>query len=449
MRIGSLCSGYGGLDLAVMAALGGSVAWHAEIDPDAARVLAHHWPDVPNLGDLTKCDWTAVEPVDVLTAGFPCQDVSHAGKRAGIRPGTRSGLWAHVAYAIDALRPPLVVIENTGGLLSAEGITSFPDDAAGEVDGEPVGDTADGALRAIGVVLGDLATMGYDACWGVVRASDAGGAHGRARVFIAAADAADERHERGGSARHRGAGPANRGRAAADPESDGRDEGRAEPARVVGRPDAAVCGDAPPADADGRAGRPAPRHDDERGRAGDAEQVGLGDRAASDTDMRRRESRSERNSDTAQPGLTPSQRHDLDGRDQAPADPDGAGLEGREPAPGRVVPAGCAPWCAVGWSWVTDDGRDYGPAIRRQHALTRCVPPPTVSAQRKDREPVRRLSPAFTEWLMMLPAGHVTAVPGLTRNAQLRLLGNGVVPPQAELALRLLLPRLAAARGAA
>lgn len=66
MRVGSLCSGYGGLDLAVTAVLGGRVAWHAEKDKAASRVLAHHWPGTPNLGDITAADWSTVEPVDVL-----------------------------------------------------------------------------------------------------------------------------------------------------------------------------------------------------------------------------------------------------------------------------------------------------------------------------------------------------------------------------------------------
>ena len=83
-RIGSLCSGYGGLDLAVELVLGGQVAWYAETDRHASTVLAHHWPDIPNLGDIRTVDWTKVEPVDIVTAGFPCQDISNAGKRAGI-----------------------------------------------------------------------------------------------------------------------------------------------------------------------------------------------------------------------------------------------------------------------------------------------------------------------------------------------------------------------------
>lgn len=124
-RHGSLCSGYGGLDMAVQAVFGGTTAWHCQYDPDdkhqhAAQILAHHWPHVPNHGDITAIDFTQVEPIDILTAGFPCQDVSLAGLRAGIAESTRSGLWRHVARAISELRPRLVVIENVRGLLSAK-----------------------------------------------------------------------------------------------------------------------------------------------------------------------------------------------------------------------------------------------------------------------------------------------------------------------------------------
>jgi DNA (cytosine-5)-methyltransferase 1 len=75
-RIGSLCTGYGGLDLAVELVLGGALVWYAETDPHARTVLAARWPRVPNLGDIRAVDWDRVEPVDVLTAGFPCQDYS-------------------------------------------------------------------------------------------------------------------------------------------------------------------------------------------------------------------------------------------------------------------------------------------------------------------------------------------------------------------------------------
>lgn len=180
MRIGSLFSGYGGLDLAVAAHYGATVAWHVEFDKHPSAILAHHYPDIPNYGDVTAVDWSAVEPVDIVTGGFPCQDVSHAGLRRGVHQGTRSGLWFEMARAIDALQPRKVVIENVAGLLSA--------DAAGNVEPCPwcVGDEPDGHMRALGAVLADLAEMGFDAEWGSVRAADAGAPHGRLRVFIVA-----------------------------------------------------------------------------------------------------------------------------------------------------------------------------------------------------------------------------------------------------------------------
>lgn len=162
-RLGSLCSGYGGLDLAVSAALGAKVVWHVEYDRDPARILEHHWPDVPNHGDVKATDWRTVEPVDILTAGYPCQPFSHAGKRKGSDDPRH--LWPDVARAIGVLRPRLVVLENVRGHVSL----------------------------GLADVLGDLSGLGYDATWGLVRAADAGAPHERARIFIAATDA------RGGS----------------------------------------------------------------------------------------------------------------------------------------------------------------------------------------------------------------------------------------------------------
>ncbi len=119
LRVGSLFSGYGGLDLAVEEVFNARTVWFSEINEPVARVFAHHWPNVPNLGDITMIDWSQVEPVDILRGGFPCQDVSTVGKRAGLAPGTRSGLWAHMATAIEVLQPKWVFIENVRGLLSA------------------------------------------------------------------------------------------------------------------------------------------------------------------------------------------------------------------------------------------------------------------------------------------------------------------------------------------
>jgi DNA (cytosine-5)-methyltransferase 1 len=179
MRIGSLFSGYGGLDLAVSAVTGATVAWHCEWDDAPSRILEHNFPGVPNYRDVSKVDWASVEPVDILTGGFPCQDLSLAGKRAGLKDGTRSGLWSEFAKAIEIIKPRLVVIENVRGLLSATAHSDV------EYCAWCVGDSGDGepVLRALGAVLGDLADLGYDARWQGVRAADAGAPHNRFRVF--------------------------------------------------------------------------------------------------------------------------------------------------------------------------------------------------------------------------------------------------------------------------
>lgn len=159
-RIGSLCTGYGGLDLAVEMVLGGQLAWYAETDRHAQTVLTHRWPGVANLGDLRTIDWTQVDPVDILTAGFPCQDISNAGKRVGIT-GEHSSLWRCVADAVRHLRPDIVIVENVAALLR----------------------------RGLDVVQADLAEIGYDTSWTCLRASDIGAAHRRDRLFLLATPA--------------------------------------------------------------------------------------------------------------------------------------------------------------------------------------------------------------------------------------------------------------------
>ena len=204
LRIGSLFSGYGGLDLAVEHVFNATTVWFSELNEPVARVFSRHWPEAPNLGDITTIDWCQVEPVDILIGGFPCQDVSTVGKRAGLAPGTRSGLWAHMAVAIDALQPEWVVIENVRGLLSspatrpsAEGDNHDrrnPGDASPDgatlrnVEPDPwhLGDYATRPLRALGAVLGDLADLRLDAGWIGLPASLVGAPHQRFRIFALA-----------------------------------------------------------------------------------------------------------------------------------------------------------------------------------------------------------------------------------------------------------------------
>ena len=209
MRIGSLFSGYGGADLAVRSVFPDATpAWFVEYDKHPSAILAKRFPGVPNYGDVTTVDWAAVEPVDILTAGWPCQPFSHAGQRRGTDDDRH--LWPYVADALRVLRPRYLFGENVAGHLSL----------------------------GFDTVLADLAALGFDARWGVVRASDAGAPHRRARLFIVATAADESGDGRGegraeSSQRSRGAGqPAGTGAdAAADTERDGRgggdDTGRA------------------------------------------------------------------------------------------------------------------------------------------------------------------------------------------------------------------------------
>uniref|UniRef100_UPI00099DF13D DNA cytosine methyltransferase n=1 Tax=Streptomyces sp. NRRL S-337 TaxID=1463900 RepID=UPI00099DF13D len=159
LRIGSLCTGYGGLDTAVQRVFGGSLAWVADNDPGASRILAHHHPHVPNLGDLTGVDWNSLAPVDVVCGGYPCQPFSSAGKRKGTADARH--LWPHIARALGVLRPRYAVFENVGGHLRL----------------------------GFDTVLADLAALGFDAEWCVVRASEVGAPHPRRRLFIVATNA--------------------------------------------------------------------------------------------------------------------------------------------------------------------------------------------------------------------------------------------------------------------
>jgi DNA (cytosine-5)-methyltransferase 1 len=181
MRLGELFAGYGGLGMAVEEVFGAELAWVSEFDPAPSKILKHHWPHVPNHGDITKIDWNNVEPVDIISGGFPCQDLSLAGKQRGMGKGTRSGLWANMLEGIETIQPRYVVAENVRGLLSGT--------AHSDVEPCPWCLGADGDkpnLRALGAVLGDLADIGFNAEWRGIRASDVGAPHNRFRVFLVA-----------------------------------------------------------------------------------------------------------------------------------------------------------------------------------------------------------------------------------------------------------------------
>lgn len=157
MRFGSLFAGIGGFDLGFERA-GMAPAFQVEIDAKCRAVLSARFPGVPQYTDVKEFDGT-VHPVDVLCGGFPCQDLSVAGRRAGLG-GARSGLFFEVARILDEAQPEWVVLENVPGLLSSQ------------------------RGRDMGVVLGTLADLGYVGAWRVLDAQYFGVAQRRRRVFL-------------------------------------------------------------------------------------------------------------------------------------------------------------------------------------------------------------------------------------------------------------------------
>lgn len=389
--IGSLCSGYEGLGAGVAAALGGSprLAWVSDNDPGASSILAHRFPGVPNLGDLRGIGWGKVDVADVLCAGFPCQPVSGAGKRKGVQD--ERWIWPEIAAGIGQLGtlPRLLVLENVDRLLTAS------------------------HGYAMAQVICSLAALGYVGRYGLYAASEwAGAPHRRLRWFclawhVSATDATD---------------PARLG-LAADAERAGLQVGGVEH-HGPQRPAAERSGSEQPGNAAGRgkldllktptaqlASNGGSQHPDKR-RAG-----GHG------------------------PTLDDQVSWELLPTPAAGNSNDGESLESWEArrqrnlakginGNGQGTPLGIAAQrLAVEWG-------KYEPAVRRWERITGIPAPCPVEPGTKGN---RRLAPPFPEWMMGLPPGWVTDVPGLTRSQQLRAIGNGVVPQQVATAVRDLL----------
>jgi len=405
--------------MAVQAVLGGELAWVADNDPGASAILARRFPSVPNHTDITAAAWPAIEPVNIVVGGFPCQPVSLAGKRLG--EADERWIWPAVAGAVRDLRPGLVFLENVSALV----------------------------VRGLAGVAADLAEIGYVGSWCCLRASDVGACHRRERVFILARPAEDADRATRRERRIAAPGQAARGwsradtgrsggvRALADSRGTRLEIGPVEPDRDERQAAERGSGDAP-ADAagDGRVQMGAVPVVNGRGLAADRDRGPIADTAG------------QRYGDTGTEG-----QRGMGGAALAssPADPHGDGFAWLPECDGqpefrqadheqrRVAPLRC----------VLDWGI-YAVAIRRQERIFgRPAPRPTEPGRTGER-----LSPRFVEWMMGLPEGWVTDVPGLSRNAQLKALGNGVVPQQAAMALRLLLERaqtapLVADRGAA
>lgn len=354
LRLGSLFTGYGGLDMGVTMALNTlghrvEVTWCSDIEPGPCKIIAHHHPNVPNLGDITRINWHEVEPVDVIAGGSPCQDLSIAGRRAGMKTGTRSGLWASMCEAIETIQPRLVVWENVLGALNAPATIGTVEQCEFCMDKHP----GNASMRALGRVVGDLAEIGYDTKWETLRASDIGACHHRERVFLIAWPRHAENPLR--------------------VRSQGRDRaGRSSQERANPTPRRANQSPS------GLKRLPTPRAADH----------------------------------THQPLSAGAARHVAAGNG----------------ALGEVLGTLQAP---TGF-----DFQQYAPAIHRwEHLMGRPAPTPLETSKKGSV----RLSPRFVEWMMGLPDGHVTGVPGIPWAKQLRALGNGVVPQQAAHAITTLL----------
>lgn len=243
MNVGSLFSGIGGFELGFERA-GMRVSWQVEQDPYCRAVLARHFPDAARFEDVREVGARDLDPVDLVCGGFPCQDLSSAGRGAGIN-GARSGLWSEFARIVRELRPRYVVVENVPGLLTGKGKRW--------------------ERGPIGRVLGDLAEARYDAEWACLSAGEFGAPHLRKRVWIVAypareaeaGAAAEPRPER---QRARPGGQRSRGADLADPDAQ----------RQPGRPgELGPAGRREPEDGGG-AGHENLAHADKRGRPGRA-----------------------------------------------------------------------------------------------------------------------------------------------------------------------------------
>ncbi len=156
MNVGSLFSGIGGIEIGFEKE-GFTTKWFVENNLYCQAILKKRFPEAQIYGDITTLDFTSVPPIDILTGGFPCQDISNAGKRIGIT-GSRSSLWKYYVKAISTLQPKFALIENVAALLN----------------------------RGLSTILCDLAKVGYDAEWHIISASSIGAPHRRERVFIVA-----------------------------------------------------------------------------------------------------------------------------------------------------------------------------------------------------------------------------------------------------------------------
>ena len=343
MRIGSLCTGYGGLDLATEAFFDAETIWCAEFDKYASQVIDQRF-GIPNYGDIKTIKWEELPQIDILTAGYPCQPFSHAGERKGTDDPRH--IFPYIAKAIDALRPKYFIFENVRGHLSL----GFKE------------------------VIEILAPMGYVIKWGLVRASDAGAPHRRERLFIFGQFESTNTNCIGHNLREL---------------STTRSEGQSqcEPSasfEIITDTDSNSCEESRRAD---RSIRSTPKEVIDRS---DWDEFGRGS--------------------------------------QINANSNGKGLQRAWNSSGNTANGS-----------ISDTDNQCQPHNRQMQKLGRRFATRREMCMQTTPDALvdGKLNAEFVEYMMGLPKGWVTDT-GLSRSQQLKMLGNGVVPQQAYLALKLL-----------
>lgn len=313
-----MCTGYGGMDEGIRSVIGGDLLWVADNDQAADKVLSVRYPDIRNIGDIRSHDWSQ-ESVDLLTAGFPCQPVSLAGRKKGLKD--ERWLFDDIMEAVDRMaeRPRVIMLENVKGLLTAND------------------------RQAMARVIGSLAARRYVGSYRIVRASDCGAPHRRERVFIIAWQ-------------------------------------QSSPHWLQAIPNTIHHGLHNP---QGRTAYPRPSI------------PGLRNESGGEYEIWRQESEGD---------------------------------------------------CSIRNSWNTEfDWGKWKTAVDHWTDIIGRPSPypiekgdPPRRSRTKERANGYVLSARFAEWVMGLPEGWVTEIPDITRSQKIKLIGNGCVPQQAALALRLL-----------
>ena len=423
LRVGSLFSGTGALDVAVHDVFGAETAWFCEYEPPTektprprnagAKVLAHRFAGVPNFRDVAAIDWVRVPPVDVLVAGYPCQSQSQSGLRLG--QADERWLWPPYLKAIRAIRPRWACGENVEGHVTMD-------------------------LRT---VIADLQLEGYAVAWVTIAASDIGACHQRRRVFWLAWP---EEHGAPAWASKSAFAHIHAGQWGVDGLFGVEPVGQW-PYQGAAYQGAAYQGAAPtfpllptPRTSDtngpgdyGDGGQdlrtvvdllktptqhllPTPTVRDDKGNTSPAGQVRADGRVRTEGDYGLPMVVSR-----MLPTVTVTDANGGRNATAARSDPNSQHHSG--------TTLGDAIWDMAQWG-------KYGPAIAQHEAVLGRPAPPATGPYGRHGE--QRLCGRFTEWMMMLPEGWVTGVPGITNKDAIRLCGNGVVAHQAAFAYRYL-----------